>query len=746
MSNIFFSPIKLKKQYISSKITNRPFSSIPSRTSFQSNNFNINNEIYPITDKRNIKYIIENNLFDSLSQKSTKITNTRNYYNKLRNRDLRGKVKYSNFTVFLKREMSQREKRTTPQNITKKLNRQSSAIQLNPTKIFREGKLYLTDIINKKSAKSTTKNVINYSLFRGRKKIDFTQKLYKNDTIKENIESKVINNHKYQNINLLRRIESDKNFKKISYDLEEEKNSYLFQKKLEYVSINENNKRALYNYMKDLDNYIKNQYSRKLKEEKIRINIEEVKNENHYINEKITSAKDYNELYSDVFLNILNEYVKFLSKKVDQYDKGNYYLINEVFKLQKQVNKLKLRINKLLEEKKIYNKFIMLQISLKQKVMKLPDYYEFILNHSLEEGIEHYKGILDEKEVKEIFIYKKKIIYKNYETFNYQFKTYENENRDLLTKLGTMKRDISKLNDNKNEIIEEGIQIANYFNNKIKEKSKEKINVMSKYHLLINEKNNLLKEIKFTFSNVKDAKNNQIKRQSLLPDYNSIFLTTNKSSKNNTSSNYTKRIKTTKNANYKHGNSYPYNFKDNILGSPKEKIRSLDEQIFHNFNITYETKDKNVHHSNLYLKTRKLFFLLKKYIKKDEYFKKEQKITTENNLIIKLLSKIENGLNNFLQEKKSFDEKNKEIIAKMKQKIEKQRKIMKGKKYMSILKQRYENMKLMVEEKAKKIYFLPKNKKRTISANINKKRKNKKVKKVVEKNEYELLVEYFKEN
>ena len=82
----------------------------------------------------------------------------------------------------------------------------------------------------------------------------------------------------------------------------------------------------------------------------------------------------------------------------------------------------------------------------------------------------------------------------------------------------------------------------------------------------------------------------------------------------------------------------------------------------------------------------------------------------------------------------------------MKQKIEKQRKIMKGKKYMSMLKQRYENMKLMVEEKAKKIYFFPKNKKRTISANINKKRKNKKVKKVIEKNEYELLVEYFKEN
>ena len=57
-----------------------------------------------------------------------------------------------------------------------------------------------------------------------------------------------------------------------------------------------------------------------------------------------------------------------------------------------------------------------------------------------------------------------------------------------------------------------------------------------------------------------------------------------------------------------------------------------------------------------------------------------------------------------------------------------------------------ENMKRKVEEKAKKIYFLPKNRKRAISANLNKKSKKRKVKKKVVKSEYELLVEYFKEN
>ena len=40
--------------------------------------------------------------------------------------------------------------------------------------------------------------------------------------------------------------------------------------------------------------------------------------------------------------------------------------------------------------------------------MKLPDYYEFILNHTLQEGIEHCVGILDEEGVKEIYQYKKK--------------------------------------------------------------------------------------------------------------------------------------------------------------------------------------------------------------------------------------------------------------------------------------------------------------------------------------------------
>ena len=272
---------------------------------------------------------------------------------------------------------------------------------------------------------------------------------------------------------------------------------------------------------------------------------------------------------------------------------------------------------------------------------------------------------------------------------------------------------------------------------------------MNKYHLLINEKNNLLTEIKFNFTNVNNIHKKPKKRNSFIQDYNTIFETTHRSSNNNTNAtHHNKEYKATNTKRSTRSNKYGYpNSSKNLYSSTKDKPHlTLDEQIFLNFNIIYEPKEKNTPHSNLYLKTRQLFLLLKKYIKKDEFFKKEEKTTTENGLIIKLLSKIEKGLNAFIENKRAFDEKNKEIISKMKQKIEKQRKIIKGQKYMSMLKEKYENMKHNVEEKANKIYFLPKNKKRNVSANINKKRKNKKLKKVVEKSEYELLIEYFKEN
>ena len=70
-----------------------------------------------------------------------------------------------------------------------------------------------------------------------------------------------------------------------------------------------------------------------------------------------------------------------------------------------------------------------------------------------------------------------------------------------------------------------------------------------------------------------------------------------------------------------------------------------------------------------------------------------QKITTENGLILKMLTKIEDAMNLFIENEKNFNRINKEEIIKIKLKMEKQRKIMKGQRQIAIIKAKYENMK-----------------------------------------------------
>jgi len=339
---------------------------------------------------------------------------------------------------------------------------------------------------------------------------------------------------------------------------------------------------------------------------------------------------------------------------------------------------------------------------------------------------------------------------------NYQFKSYENENREHLTKLGILQRDINRLNFEKKEVIKEGNNIEKYFNEKIREKSQEKLEVINKYNSLINERNNLLTEIKFTFRKVKNSdKKSKNKHSSVFfRDFDTNIYTTKKTiSFNNTNNtfknitNKTNNAKSNKIKNRSFATANAYNLSRKYLDSTTDKYKlSIDEQILVNLNIIYESNEKNFPNSNLYLKIRQLYLLLKNFNKKDETFKKAQKISTENGLILKLLEHIEIAMDIFLEREREFDERYKEEIYKVKQKIDKERKIIKGQKYKLMLKARNENMKRKIEEKAKKLYFLPKTKKRTVSANINKKIKNKKFKKLVEKNEYELLVDYFKEN
>ena len=120
----------------------------------------------------------------------------------------------------------------------------------------------------------------------------------------------------------------------------------------------------------------------------------------------------------------------------------------------------------------------------------------------------------------------------------------------------------------------------------------------------------------------------------------------------------------------------------------------------------------------------------------------KEKITTENGLILKLLNKIEDAMNSFIENEKTFNRINKEEIIKIKMIMEKQRKIMKGQIQMAIMKSKYDNMKKKLEEKNNKIYFMPNNRKRPLSTCIRKRKVKKKDQaRLIKKKEFEDFLE-----
>ena len=711
----------------------RPFSSIePRTTKHQKSIKNMKN--FKGNERNMVKYIVENNLYENQSEKYHKISETKNHYNKLNIHHLKGKEKYSNFSIFSKRELDFKDLNIPINQKYKKLTRQQSAIQLNSHRAYKDNPLYLTETIIKKNHRKVNNYIFNNNY-------NYINDLYiPYIDLEDKNENIIINNHKYKNISLLREIEQNKSLNKTSYGTNWDKKKYLFNKKMEYITLYKKKGNSLSKYMENLDDYIKKKYNNLLKEERAKIIAEEFKNEHEFIDNKINSLNKANNLYNETLVYKYGDYIKFLGKQIDLNNKENYYLLNEVFILQKDVHKLRAKINKLLEQKKYYNKFIFLQICVQEKKIKLPDYYEYIFNHTLEESINYCKDILKENEIKQILDYKKNIIYKNFDIFNEQIKMYESENRELYNNLEIIKKELFRLNLEKNELFEEDEKLNKYLENKLAQKEKEKKIIINRYNNLLGQKNSLMIQMKFNYLSeyIINTKKFHNKKKDLHHNnsYNLNKVKSHPIARNPTSN--------------KNNKSFLVNFNNNIRAKirhasakskPKPKSFITDEQLFQSYNINYDNSESK-NHSKLYYKIKKLFILLKNYIKTEENMKKGDIITTENDLILTMLKKIEDGLNEFIKNEANFGKKNLEEIKKLKLIIEKQKKIMKGQKKMALIKAKYENMKKKIEEKNNKIYFIPKSRKRSVSASLNKRiREKRKVEELNKEKKFEDFIE-----
>ena len=120
MSTINNTPPKNRRNFLFRKIS-RPLTSFVPRSAFHSKRNIRDNNLE--NDKKSIKYYIQNNLYlKEKNRKHHKISQIKNFYNKLHKSDLMGKDKYTNFTLFAKREMVFKERSFSNKNNKKLIN------------------------------------------------------------------------------------------------------------------------------------------------------------------------------------------------------------------------------------------------------------------------------------------------------------------------------------------------------------------------------------------------------------------------------------------------------------------------------------------------------------------------------------------------------------------------------------------------------------------------------------------------
>ena len=272
-----------------------------------------------------------------------------------------------------------------------------------------------------------------------------------------------------------------------------------FHKKDKEIRINIGNKNYVRNYI-DNTNEIRNlKYLIKNKVERFE-RLKEIKDSELLMVERTLNAIEKSKKYieNSYYKNYIS-YLIFLNRTVEKEKNKSFELINDKFKLIKEINKLNNMLEKLFEEKYNILLWISLQIQVKEKLIKLPKYYFYILEENDYYKTYIYKNKSDlhkknekekekisvsQKEREKILHYRNNIIYDSIDKFLEPYSILENRWFVHLKKNQIIQKEIEEL---KKEYISEKEYLDTQDENmkrKINEKSNLLQNLKSEYQKL----------------------------------------------------------------------------------------------------------------------------------------------------------------------------------------------------------------------------------------------------------------------
>ena len=443
----------------------------------------VNNNINPYL-KYDQKSLIKKTLKSSQTE-SNCISNfqnlqVKNIYNNLDYSNVKGLKKFNNFNIFSIREKRLAKKKMKLNLRMKKnlsvnrkhnhaLNSQSS-IYL--TQNLSEGnfsilpkileKLEITNIKKSKrninNVRNTFRNINDFKESISEKEQDPPIKIMFLNRLKNNIE---------------RKNETEKKMNSA--------NNYLFDKKLNDLNLYKKPENYYITYIEKLNEFLKKKKVHDLRRERLLQYEELAKNKIEAVKEQINSMHSSQRLLENKFLIKYQEYLASLYKEKDKQDNKDIILCTIIYGLRRDIKELDKKVKKLLFEKNTYIKWLLLQIQVKNKLLKLPKEYQPYLK------LDNTKNL-----PKELQIYIKNIIFPNPEDLINRIDYYENRNIKSLEIYHRITNETYPLKDELEKVMFALSRISNI--DEINKLNEIKLKLKSKNQILINQINYLKKE------------------------------------------------------------------------------------------------------------------------------------------------------------------------------------------------------------------------------------------------------------
>ena len=274
-------------------------------------------------------------------------------------------------------------------------------------------------------------------------------------------------------------------------------------------------------YMEKLRDFINSKMSCNFKKERI-LRLEEFKyNEFEAIKNKIYSLNKSQDLMDNDYMIKCREYMVKLYKIVENLENNDNIFYTKVIKLEKEIKQIERKISEKINEKKMYIKWMIFLLQIKEKLLKPPKKYEKLLESNI-------------KLPRELEIYKKDIIFPTPEDLMYQFEVHKNKNINLMKicqKIVTENNNLKMELEKKIKINEALSKIEEETNILIQRRDK----VKSRYQLLTNQFKSIYEKLYFysdsdsdsekgkkrkvprIYQKIKIMKNNLVKKKPIEP-------------------------------------------------------------------------------------------------------------------------------------------------------------------------------------------------------------------------------------